>query len=80
MKLEPSDYRRAAALIVHFGTENHDGVKAVLDEVVEDGRAAAILMAVLSVYDEMIPELRSPLGLSLLSSFIMRVAGQETAA
>ncbi len=78
--LYPADYRRAAALIVHFQHGDTEGVAAVLGETSEDGRPVSLILAVLQVYAELVPELRSELGISLMTSSILRMAGMESDA
>jgi hypothetical protein len=75
--LQPADHRRAAALIVHFGQGDTEGMAAIFREVNEDARLTELMLAVLSLYNEMVPEVRTQLGMSLLSSYVMRLAGME---
>lgn len=72
-----ADYRRAAALIQHHGTGSLAGMNAVVEEANEEDRATQLLYAVLSIYQEIVPELRTDLGMSLMSSYIYKLAGSE---
>lgn len=71
------DRRRAAAAVVHYAKHNLDGINAVLQEAAEADRITPMFLALLDVYDQMVPELRTDLGMSFLSSHIMRMAGME---
>jgi hypothetical protein len=71
------DRRRAAAAVVHYAQHNLDGINEVLREAAEIDRVTPLILALLDVYDQMVPELRTDLGMSFLSSHIMRVAGME---
>ncbi|MEE6288629.1 hypothetical protein V2J52_13285 [Georgenia sp. MJ173] len=72
-----SDYRRAAALIQHHGAGSLDGMNAVVDEANEADRTTHLLYSLLAIYQEIVPELRTDLGMSLMSSYIYKLAGAE---
>lgn len=71
------DYRRAAAAVAHYGQDNFAGINEVMREASEAGRGAQLLVAVLGLYDTIVPELHTPLGMDLLSSYVYRMAGME---
>lgn len=71
------DRRRAAAAVVHYGRNNYDGVNAVLREAAEADRVSPFILALLDMYDQLVPELRSELGMSFMSSHVLRIAGME---
>lgn len=73
----PADARRAAAIITHFGRGEWPGVEAILREAGEVQRGTQLLLGVLALYDEIIPELRTEVGLSILSAHVVRLAGME---
>lgn len=72
-----SDYRRAAVAVAHYGQDNFTGINEVMREASEAGRGAQLLVAVLALYDTIVPELHTPLGRDLLSSYVYRMAGME---
>lgn len=74
------DYRRAAAMIVHHARRDQPGQNAVVTEALQADRLGNLLQAVLHLYEQMLPELRSPLGLQLLSSKVVELAGMEEQA
>lgn len=76
-KLTAADFRRAAALIAHFGRSNAEGIVAILHEVREPRDATALLFAVLSFYDEVVPLLHTEAGTAILSNHVVRLAGIE---
>ena len=80
IRITLADTRRAAVLISHFGQSNGDGVQAIMDEAIAESRALPLLFAVLALYDEIVPELRSELGMKLMSSTIMKLAVRESAS
>ena len=77
ISLEIADLCRASALVAHFGRDDAEGVHAVLQETVDARRTTQLLLAVLDLYNQIVPELRTPLGMSLMSSHILRLAGLE---
>ena len=75
--LEAGDLRRAAALTVHYGRSNEDGVKALFRETAEQGRVMQLILAMLALNDEVVPLLYTDAGLTILSAHVMRLAGLE---
>lgn len=80
MTLDPADFRRAAALILHFEQEDSEGVHALLQETAEAGRAAPLILAMLQIYSMLMPELKTPLALTWLSDALLKVAAEEGVA
>lgn len=74
-----TDCRRASALVVHYGTEQHDGVNEVLKESTESGRATEFIIAVLQLFQNVVPQLVTELGMACLSDTILRLAKDEDA-
>lgn len=77
VKLTPGDLRRAAALVVHYGQDSPQGVAAILEETAEENRAAALVLAIVSMYDEIVPAIHTDTGLQILSRHVMQLAGFE---
>lgn len=77
MEITEGDMRRAGALITHFGQGSNEGVQAILADAVEAGRVLELLLAVLAVYNELVPELRSEMGMQLMGSAVLRLAQLE---
>lgn len=75
--LTPADMRRASALVVHWARRDQEGVQAVLAETSEAGRAVSLILAVISMYDEIVPAIHTELGMSLLSHHVLRLAGMD---
>lgn len=75
--LQPADHRRAAALVVHFGHGDSGGMAAVFRETNECQRLTELMLGVLSLYDAVVPELRTDLGMQLMSAHVLRLAGME---
>lgn len=75
--VEAGDLRRAAALTVHYGRSNDDGVKAVFAETAEAQRVMQLILAMLQMNDEIVPLLYTPDGLAILSRHVLRLAGME---
>lgn len=75
--LAAADARRAAALIVHYGRGDVDGLNAVFEESRQAGRGVALIVSLLGLYEQLIPELRTELAQSFLSHHLMRLAGVE---
>ncbi|HWL99087.1 MAG TPA: hypothetical protein VNP20_17220 [Nocardioidaceae bacterium] len=73
-----ADYRRAAALIIHFGRDDGAGVNAVLDEANEADRATELVVALLMTYNSIVPEVRTDLGMKLMTDYLLRIAGEQT--
>lgn len=73
LHLTPDDHRRAAALIVHHARFDLDGINAVLDDA--GGRETELLYSILTLYSQIIPEIKTPLGQSFLSDYVLAVAG-----
>lgn len=71
------DRRRAAAVVVHYGNSDFDGVNAILREVAETDRVSPFILALLDLYSALVPELRTELGMSLMAAHVMRLAGME---
>lgn len=72
------DARRAAALVVHFGRRDLDGVNEVIRQVSEDldppAATARLLFATLELYASILPALHTPRGLELLGAMIVDLA------
>ncbi|HLS16190.1 MAG TPA: hypothetical protein VK095_16915 [Beutenbergiaceae bacterium] len=75
--LDAGDHRRALAALSHYLHDDLDGVAASLGEANETGRRLELLLAVLSTTANLLPELRSPLGVQLLRDHLLHAANQE---
>ena len=77
MNIEPSDHRRASALIVHHSRNDIDGINTTLEEAVNERRATQLVLSLLEVFSYLVPELRTELGIGLMSTHVIRLAGLE---
>lgn len=73
MNLTPDDHRRAAAIVIHHGTANIDGINEILADA--EGRATELLLSVLGLYGTLVPELRTPTGQNFMASYVLELAG-----
>ncbi len=73
-----ADAKHAAALVVHFGRRDVEGVNEVIDRVNADpdpnAATARLLFAVLELYAGILPALHTPRGLDLLSAMVVDLA------
>ncbi len=69
------DARRAAAMVVHFGRRDVDGVNEVIRQVSDDedppAATARLLFATLEMYAGILPALHTPRGLELLGAMVV---------
>ncbi len=69
------DAKRAAALVVHFGRRDLEGVNDVINTVNADpdpnAATARLLFAVLELYAGVLPMLHTARGLALLSQMVV---------
>lgn len=77
LPLTPADHRRAAALTVHYGRGDVDGVQAVTTEAVEEHRSLALIFALLALNDQIVPAVYTELGLQFVSNYVVTLAGME---
>lgn len=76
--IEPGDVRRAAAFLVHTARQDDDGLAAVLIEASEAGRSVPMTIALAGLFVELLPELRTPSGMSLVRESVAMLASMET--
>ncbi len=72
------DCRRAACLVTHHGRDNLEGINAILQEAVETDRVTPLIIAVLDLYQFLIPELRTEFGMKIMSDAVVRLATRES--
>ncbi|RIT84232.1 hypothetical protein D2E82_03240 [Mycobacteroides abscessus] len=73
------DIRRAARLIAHHGNSNVDGVNSVLEDAAEADRVTELVLALLNLYETILPALYAPTGLRALQQTVLDFAAQEGA-
>ncbi len=73
----PTACRRAAALLVHHANQDGQGIAAVLEEVDDSDEGVALVMALLELYNLLLPELRTPKAIAMMQDFTARVAARE---
>lgn len=73
--IEADDMRRAAALIVHSGRGDHQGLEAILTETLEEQRQLHLVFALLQVHHEAMPIMYTPRGLDIMGAHILDLAG-----
>lgn len=71
------DCRRAAALVAHHGNNNVDGINAVLQEAAEADRVTQLFLAILDLYQTIVPALYTKLGMQALSQTVLDIANRE---
>ncbi|BBY61155.1 hypothetical protein [Mycolicibacterium sarraceniae] len=71
------DIRRAAQLIAHHGNDNSEALTAVLADADEADRVTELVLAILNLYETLLPPLYSPLGLKTLQQTVLDFAAQE---
>ncbi len=76
-----ADAKRAAAMVIHFGRRDVDGVNEVIRAVNADGDAAEatarLLFATLELYAGLLPTLHTPRGLALFSQMVVDLASVD---
>lgn len=72
--LVATDCRRATALVVHYGNRNHDGTNAVLKEASDDERVTEMILSILGLFNSVIPQLHTDLGMACLSDTVLTLA------
>lgn len=77
MNIEPSDHRRALALIVHHSRDDIDGINVTLKEAVNERRATQLVLSLLEVFSHLVVELRTQTVSDLITDHILRLAGLE---
>lgn len=73
--IDAADHRRALAALTHYLYDDLDGLTVVLNEAT--GRQVELLLAVLNSTTQLLPELRTPLGVQLLRQQLMYAATEE---
>ena len=71
---DAGDQRRATALAVWYGRHDLDGINSVLQEAVDEDRAAELIVAVLDLHAQVIPILLTTDGLACLTQMIYGLA------
>lgn len=67
------DCRRATALACHYGNGNTDGMRAVLNEAIEDNRVTPLIVAVLDLAQYVFPVLLTNMGIGCVSDVVFRL-------
>jgi hypothetical protein len=73
----PTDLRRAAALIVHHSRQDVAGINSILIEAGEENRNSELLLALLHLYQALMPHVHTELGLRLLEGIVLDLAAGE---
>lgn len=74
------DVRAAAGLIAHHANDNTEAYIAVLSDADEDDRVTELVLAVLNLYETLLPALYAPTGLQALQQTVVDFAVQENAS
>lgn len=72
-----ADIRRASALILHHDKGDQVGFNHILIETAEVNRVTPLVIAILRVYQFVLPALHTPLGMSMVQDSIMQLAAVE---
>lgn len=72
--ISPSDCRRALAMIRHHARHYLAGVKTVLQEAIDAGRATHLLIAILDSYDTIVPIFRTESAMPCLAQYVEMIA------
>lgn len=75
--IDAADARRALAAITHNLDGNGEGLATILREANTEGRRIELVLALLNVFDHLLPELRTPLGIELVKQQLMYAATEE---
>jgi hypothetical protein len=76
-ELNPTDYRRAAALINFRADGNTAGIHSVLVEAAQTNRVTPLLSATVETYDYHLGRLRTPDSLPLVTEWLQQQAAAE---
>lgn len=71
------DVRRAAQLIAHHGNNSREGINKVLTDADDEDRVTELVLAVLNLYETLLPSLYAPTGLRALQQTAVDFAAQE---
>ncbi len=71
------DRRRAAAITLHHSRRDIAGVNAVLSEASDENRCTELILAVLDLFQVLVPALHTPPGRQLLAECVVGFAAEE---
>jgi hypothetical protein len=71
------DRQRAARLIAHHANYNVDGINSVLQSAAQADRVTQLILAILDLYEILLPQLQTPLGLRCLEQSVVELAMKE---
>jgi hypothetical protein len=71
------DYRRAAAIISHHARGDGDGVQAVIDDAAEKGRSTELLLAVVGLYQMVLPNVTDKDIVGPIQQLAAKLAAEE---
>ena len=76
-RVDATDNRRAAALVVAYLDGNAEGADVIVDEAARSGRTVELLSAVLAIMDGTLTELRTPVGIRAVKNHLLYLAFME---
>jgi hypothetical protein len=71
------DRQRAARLIAHHAKANVDGINQVLQSAAQANHGTQLIIAILNLYEILLPQLQTPLGLRCLEQSVVELAVKE---
>ncbi len=74
---DPRLLQMAAVLVVHHARRDMQAIEMVMRQAVQDGLWGNLTLSILGLYEWIIPELRTPGGVSLMNEMILTVAASE---
>jgi len=79
MTADPSSTacRQAAALLIHQLRRDPEGVYAVIDEITDRRQMTALLLAMLGMFENLIPPILTPTAIVEITQIVADLAGME---
>lgn len=71
------DCGRAARLVIAYDTRDLDGINSALRAAVETDRVNPLILSILSLYQSVVPQIYSEVGLSVLRKSVVGWAARE---
>ncbi len=69
--------RRAASMLIHYARADHEGFNAVVSELDTGEDVRNLLLAILALFQSLLPVLMTPSGIALVELVVMDLAHIE---
>lgn len=73
IRLTHDDIQRAAAITLHFGRDDHEGVQDVLQAAAEEKRTIHLALALVDLQHQIVPAIYTDLGMQFMSNYVMNI-------